>query len=61
MTAKHRMSLKLTRDQRRLLKRVAKHCKLSMTEVLTRGLEMFSEQVKAEQVANDTEGGKYEQ
>jgi hypothetical protein len=38
MSAKFRMSIKLTREQRRLLKRLAKQLGCTMTEVLTRGL-----------------------
>lgn len=39
MTAKFRMSVKLTRDQRRLLKKLAGIYGVSMTDILVKGIE----------------------
>ncbi len=49
MTAKHRMSIKLTRDQRRLLKRLAKHFGTTMTDILVRGIELMEAKRQAQE------------
>ncbi len=56
MTAKVRMSIKLTRDQRRLVKRLAKQTGLTMTDVLVRGLELVSQKLMLAAIS-DAGGG----